>query len=86
MDHSETGQTVWNISFCSGCALFQARWISPIEYLQQWRIALAKDALRRGDTTVGAIALNTGFQSASAFSTAFKRAVGCSPSRYSRER
>ena len=60
--------------------------VGPIEYLQQWRIALAKDALRRSTRTVGEIALDTGFQSGSAFSTAFKRAVGCSPAKYSRER
>ena len=59
--------------------------LGPIAYLQQWRMALAKDALRRGTCTVGEIALTTGFQSGSAFSTAFKRAVGCSPSSYSRE-
>ena len=54
----------------------------PIEYLQQWRLALAKDGLSRGTSTVGEIALDIGFQSASAFSTAFTRAVGCSPRRF----
>lgn len=54
----------------------------PIEYLQQWRMALAKDELRRGTHTMGEIALSIGFQSASAFSTAFTRAVGCAPSRF----
>ncbi len=53
--------------------------MGPIEYLQQWRIALAKDQLRRGVRAIGEIALAIGFQSASAFSTAFTRAVGCSP-------
>ncbi|MGI4757912.1 MAG: AraC family transcriptional regulator [Janthinobacterium lividum] len=56
--------------------------IGPIEYLQRWRIALAKDELRRGTRTMGEIALSIGFQSASAFSTAFTRAVGCAPSRF----
>ncbi len=56
--------------------------IGPIEYLQQWRIALAKDELRGGRRTSGEIALQIGFQSASAFSNAFKRAVGCSPRRF----
>ncbi len=56
--------------------------IGPIEYLQQWRIALAKDELRHGTRTIGEIAQSVGFQSASAFSTAFTRAVGCSPRRF----
>lgn len=56
--------------------------IGPMEYLQQWRIAIAKDELRRGSRNVGEIALAVGFQSSSAFSTAFTRAVGCSPTRF----
>ena len=56
--------------------------MGPIEYLLQWRMALAKDELRRGVRSVGEIGLAIGFQSASAFSTAFTRAVGCSPKRF----
>ena len=59
--------------------------VGPIEYLQHWRIALAKDQLRRNLATIGEIALAIGFQSASAFSTAFTRAVGCSPSRFAQQ-
>jgi AraC-like DNA-binding protein len=54
----------------------------PIDYLQQWRMALAKDDLRRGARSIGEIALAIGFQSSSAFSTAFTRVVGCSPKRF----
>lgn len=54
----------------------------PIEYLSRWRIALAKDALRTGKQSIGEIALKVGFQSSSAFSTAFFKAVGCSPSQF----
>jgi AraC-like DNA-binding protein len=54
----------------------------PIEYLLRWRMALAKDELRRGTRSIGEIAFDVGFQSASAFSTAFSRVVGCSPKRY----
>lgn len=56
--------------------------VGPMEYLQQWRIAIAKDELRRGSRSIGEIALAVGFQSSSAFSTAFTRAVGCSPRRF----
>lgn len=56
--------------------------VGPIEYLAQWRMALAKDELRQGRRSIGEIALAIGFQSSSAFSTAFTRAVGCSPTRF----
>ena len=56
--------------------------MGPIEYLQRWRIALAKDELRRGTRNIGEIALHVGFQSGSAFSTAFTRSVGCAPTQF----
>lgn len=55
---------------------------TPIAYLLQWRMALAKDELIRGKKSVGEIAFAIGFQSPSAFTTAFTRAVGCSPRRF----
>lgn len=55
---------------------------APIAYLIAWRMALAKDALRHGTQSIGEIAFAVGFQSASAFTTAFTRAVGCSPGRF----
>ena len=54
----------------------------PIEYLLKWRLAEAKDKLRRRNQTVSEVAFAIGFQSASAFSTAFSRATGNSPTRY----
>jgi AraC-like DNA-binding protein len=56
--------------------------VGPIEYLTDWRMALAKDELLRGTKTIGEIAMFVGFQSPSAFSSAFSRAVGCSPKRF----
>jgi len=53
--------------------------MSPMGYLQHWRMAVAKDALHRGDKSIGQIGLAIGFQSPSAFSTAFTRFVGISP-------
>jgi AraC-like DNA-binding protein len=58
---------------------------APIEYLLNWRMALAKDELSRGTRSVGEIAFAIGFQSPSAFTTAFTRAVGCSPTRFARQ-
>lgn len=56
----------------------------PIEYLARWRMALAKEALTRGAQTLDRIAEDIGYESASAFSTAFRRRQGCSPSRFAR--
>lgn len=55
---------------------------APFDYLQRWRMALAKDALRRGEKSLAEIATACGYQSASAFSVAFARAEGLPPSRY----
>lgn len=54
----------------------------PLTYLSNWRMILAKRALRDGNTTVGSIATHLGYGSDSAFSTAFKREVGEAPLRY----
>ena len=56
----------------------------PIEYLARWRMALAKDALMRGTSTLDSIADAIGYESASAFSTAFRKRHGCSPGRFAR--
>ena len=59
--------------------------VGPIEYLTAWRIAVAKDKLRYGAETVGEIAMSVGFQSSSAFSTAFSRIAGCSPKQFAKD-
>jgi AraC-like DNA-binding protein len=59
--------------------------VGPIEYLMHWRMAVAKDELRRGTRSISEIALAVGFQSSSAFSTSFTRAVGCSPKRFAQK-
>jgi AraC-like DNA-binding protein len=56
--------------------------VPPLTYLNQWRMLLAQRALRAGDVRVGSLALELGYASESAFSTAFKREVGESPLRY----
>ncbi|MGA6974237.1 MAG: AraC family transcriptional regulator [Candidatus Binatus sp.] len=57
---------------------------SPIEYLARWRMLVAGDRLVNSSDPVSAIALSLGYESESAFSTAFKRVMGCSPRKYSR--
>jgi AraC-like DNA-binding protein len=59
--------------------------LPPMEYLLGWRMALAKDLLRRDDIGLAEVAERVGYSSASTFSTAFSRHVGHSPSRYARE-
>ncbi|WP_182915875.1 AraC family transcriptional regulator [Massilia cavernae] len=57
----------------------------PMEYLLAWRMALAKDLLRRHDVGLAEVAERVGYGSASTFSTAFSRHVGQPPSRYARQ-
>ena len=57
---------------------------APIEYLTRWRMALAKDALVHGAKSLDRIAGEIGYESASAFSTAFRKRLGCPPGRFAR--
>src|SRR5271170_3556121 len=59
--------------------------LPPMEYLLAWRMAVAKDLLRRHDFGLAEVAERVGYGSASTFSTAFSRHVGQPPSRYVRE-
>ena len=59
--------------------------MAPMEYLKAWRLALAKDLLRKREASVGEIARQVGYRSASAFGVAFTRDVGVSPARYARD-
>jgi AraC-like DNA-binding protein len=56
--------------------------IPPQEYLIQWRMSLARDALARDTLSISELASATGYQSESAFSTAFRRVVGSSPATF----
>lgn len=58
--------------------------VPPMEYLLGWRMALAKDLLRRRDVDLAEVAERVGYGSASTFSTAFSRHVGQPPGRYAR--
>ncbi len=59
---------------------------SPMEYLTRWRMLLAGDKLVNSSDPISTIAPSLGYESESAFSTAFKRVMGCSPRQYSRGR
>jgi len=54
--------------------------IPPMQYLTQWRLQLAADHLARGSAKVATIGTRVGYESEAAFSRAFKRATGQSPS------
>jgi AraC-like DNA-binding protein len=60
--------------------------VSPMDYLTRWRMLLAGDRLANTSDPVSVIALSLGYESESAFSTAFKRVMGSSPRQYSRGR
>ena len=57
-----------------------------MDYLTRWRMLLAGDRLAHASEPVSTIALALGYESESAFSTAFKRVMGCSPRQYGRGR
>ncbi len=59
---------------------------SPMDYLTRWRMLLAGDRLANSSDPISVIAPSLGYDSESAFSTAFKRVMDCSPRRYGRGR
>jgi AraC-like DNA-binding protein len=58
--------------------------VAPMEYLLAWRMAMAKDLLRREVIGIADVAERVGYGSASTFSVAFSRQVGVSPAAYAR--
>lgn len=84
----------WTVAELAGIAgmsrsAFAARFhemlgCAPIEYLARWRMALARDALMRGVKSLDDIAEEIGYESASAFSTAFRRRTGVAPGSFAR--
>ena len=86
--HSDTAKqwTTSKLARLCGCSrsAFNLRFttivgVAPMRYLQRWRMAVAKDELRRGERSIAEIAFLIGFHSGSAFTRAFTRSVGCSP-------
>ena len=57
-----------------------------MDYLTRWRMLVAANWLTNSRDPVSAIALSLGYESESAFSTAFKRVMVRSPRQYGRGR
>jgi len=91
MMHGEPGKA-WRLEQLASAAAMSrtifasqfkaAAGVAPLAYLAQWRMRLAERALRQGNVPVAVLARDLGYASESAFSHAFKRIVGVSPSRY----
>jgi len=54
----------------------------PIQYLTQWRMQMAAKRLTDPGVKVSAVAYEVGYESEAAFSRAFKKLVGLSPSQW----
>jgi AraC-like DNA-binding protein len=59
--------------------------LAPIDYLLKLRMAVAKDALLFSGKRASEVAFLCGYKSVAAFSTAFRRTVGCPPGAYAKE-
>ncbi|PTB22009.1 AraC family transcriptional regulator [Trinickia symbiotica] len=59
--------------------------VAPMEYLLSWRMAIAKNLLRRNTFSIATIAARVGYSSASAFSVAFARHVGVPPTQFAQD-
>ncbi|MBX5089093.1 AraC family transcriptional regulator [Rhizobium lentis] len=58
--------------------------LAPMDYLTRWRMLVAGDRLANSAEALASVAMSLGYDSESAFSTAFKRVMGCSPRQYGR--
>lgn len=57
----------------------------PMDYLQSWRMTIAKDLLRQGHKNIAQVANKVGYGSASAFSIAFSKQMGMPPGQFGRQ-
>ncbi|MFD1875521.1 helix-turn-helix transcriptional regulator [Hymenobacter bucti] len=74
-----------NLSVFHFARLFkQTMGVAPYQYVLGWKIRRARQLLRLGHASVADISDVLGFASLATFSTAFKRAVGCSPQEFQR--
>jgi AraC-like DNA-binding protein len=56
--------------------------VPPMEYLTRWRMVLAGERMAYTSDSISEIAQSLGYESASAFTKAFKKIMGCSPRQY----
>jgi AraC-like DNA-binding protein len=56
--------------------------VAPLTYLLNWRMRLARRALRDSSVSISELASSLGYAAESAFSNAFKRSTGMAPSHY----
>ncbi len=54
--------------------------VPPIHYLAKWRMQVASEMLHRGNSSMATIAGEIGYESEAAFSRAFKKVTGVTPS------
>jgi len=72
-----------NMSRATFARVFQqALGQTPMKYLSDWRMTLARDLLLIQDTTLAEIADRVGYSSVYAFATAFRRHHGAPPGRW----
>jgi AraC-like DNA-binding protein len=62
----------------------EAMSMTPLAYITQWRMQLARDALENSDASIADIAENVGYQSEAAFSRVFKKHIHITPAAYRR--
>jgi AraC-like DNA-binding protein len=52
---------------------------TPMRYLANWRMQLAKQVMREGTRNIQEVATRVGYESEAAFNRAFKRSTGSPP-------
>lgn len=79
----EDAAKMLNINYSYFCRLFKkATGMTFVEYLNYYRVGIAKKKLLRGNDTVTEIMIDTGFSSHSYFNRVFKKYTGFSPTEY----
>ena len=58
--------------------------VTPIAYLNRYRVRQAKALLEAGDKSITQVAMEVGFSDSHYFARVFRREVGVSPSSYQR--